>query len=173
MTVCLAAACLWEAHDLDNQAIVLCTDLKMSGPLGSAEIALKQRVLVKGWHALTSGSEAEIEALLSTLADSFKEAAIIDDSNISKIVSDALLARKRQKSTEFIIGKFAMSYDDFINLGKDKLPPDIFRDAVSQIANLQLPEFIIAGFDDNFTLICQTSSSATVSIREGFAVIGE
>jgi 20S proteasome alpha/beta subunit len=172
VTVCLAAACLWE-DDIDKQAIVLCTDLKMSGPLGSAETALKQRTLGKAWYALTSGSEPEIEALISTLADRFKEAEIIDESNISKIISDSLLSRKRQKSTELVMGKFAMSYDDFVQIGKDKLPPDIFRDAVFQIADLKLPEFIIAGFDGNFSLICQTSSSANVSIREGFAVIGE
>lgn len=51
MTVCIAAAC----RDLaDNEyRVVMCTDWRVSGALGSAEIKLRQRRLGKNWYILT------------------------------------------------------------------------------------------------------------------------
>jgi 20S proteasome alpha/beta subunit len=173
MTVCIAASCVFE-HGTDRAAIILCTDRKTSGPLGSAETALKQRALAKNWYALTSGAEADIMALDALLKANFKGSDEIDETNVAVKITDALLKRKKQRANELVIGKFAIPYEEFLSIGKDKFPSDIFRDTMSQIMSIRLPEFIIAGFDEaKFPIICQTNASGTVSIRDDFAVVGE
>jgi hypothetical protein len=85
-----------------------------------------------------------------------------------------LLARKREKATEFTTGKYGLTYDDFLALGKDKLPNEVFRDATIRISTIDLrAEFIIVGFPGGQPLLCQTTADGQVNIREEFAVIGE
>ena len=176
VTVCIAATC--QDTETKDYKVIMCTDWRISGALGSAEIKLKQRVLGRGgWYLLTAGEDGEINAFEKILNAKFngaiKVGAEIDDTNVPKFVREALSERKRQKIDELIQGQFGLSYDDFLSMGKDKLNPDIFRETLYAIRDIPLDaEFIIAGFSSGYPILVQTESSK-LHVREQFAVAGE
>jgi hypothetical protein len=171
VTVCIAAACQTDSGD---NAIVLCTDWKTGSALGSAETALKQRALGKGWHCLLSGYESDMISLYNHVKNHVSKADTIDETNITGIIRDAIFDRKKEKIAEYLGGKYAISYSDFLQIGKERLPNEAFRDTMQEIAAISLKaEFVIAGFDGPFPILCQTTESGTVSIRDDFAIAGE
>jgi len=170
MTICIAAIC--EAHKAPE--IVICTDWKASSILGSAETLLKQRPLAHDWVCLTSGYESDIIAFVNLLRRRFREASEITDENIITIVNDAVSVRKNQKANEYTQGKYAISYDDFLVVGKDRLPADLFRNTMVEIERMTLgTELILAGFSFGYPLLCHISDSGKSSLRENFAAVGE
>jgi hypothetical protein len=94
MTVCIAAAC----DEDESNCIVLCSDWRVSGALGSAETMLKQKWLPKNWWLLVSGIESDINALTLALRAAFEDADTVDDRNAPSIVRDTLNARKKQNT---------------------------------------------------------------------------
>lgn len=171
MTVCIAAACGGSANG--EYRIVLCTDRKVGGALGSSETMLKSRIVSSTWTCLTAGEDSEIHALLPLLRSHFR-GVDLDETNIVSLTRDALNQRKRDKANELIQGRYAISYDDFLATGKDRLPPDLFRAAVADVEMIELgADLIIVGFIDRFPYLLQTGSNCQVKIREDFAVVGE
>jgi len=171
MTVCIAAAC----GDEGGQAIVLCTDWRISGALGSADTMLKIRQIGQNWHLLTSGSESDINAIVLAFRRAFPAGSTIDETNVPTIVRNVLNERKREKAEEFVRGKYAIGYDDLLNLGKDKLPADLYREALLLISEIEIGcSCIIAGFDSSgHNFILETNSQCRVLVRDDFATIGE
>ena len=53
MTVCIAAICTDEGE----HKVVLCTDTRIGGDLGSSEAFLKEIGIGNGWYCLISGDE--------------------------------------------------------------------------------------------------------------------
>jgi len=118
MTVCIAADC----RDGEDHAVVLCTDWKVSGVLGSAETALKERSLGRGWICLTSGYESDINCLVQLISQQIQSTSEIHETNILNLIRKAIHVRKKDKADEYTIGKYAIYYDDFLRLGRDKFP---------------------------------------------------
>jgi hypothetical protein len=114
MTICIAAIC---DENTDDRKIILCTDRKVGGALGTAETMLKSRTLgVAEWRCLTSGTDTEILCALRLLKNHFGRASYIDERNVLKLARDALNERKKDKADELIQGKFGISYDEFLKL---------------------------------------------------------
>ncbi|MCV0385659.1 MAG: hypothetical protein K5821_04410 [Nitrobacter sp.] len=170
VTVCIATICD------SGKKIIVCSDTLISGPLGSAETMLKTR-MVSGWTCQTAGDQADILSFLGILSPAMRRAKAqggITESNIGILVRDSLAAAKKQKVDEVIKGQYAISYDDLLKIGKDRLPPEIFRDAMLEVRDTRLnAECIISGFADGFPMLLQTNSSGQVFVREDFAVVGE
>lgn len=98
----------------------------------------------------------------------------LDETNAGVVVRNVLAAYKKQKVDEFVRGQYAIPYDDLLSFGKDKLPPELFREVMVQVRDIQIgAEFIIAGFSRGFPIIFQTDNNGKVLVREGFSVIGE
>lgn len=158
MTVCIATIC----YQNGEPRIILCSDMKVSSSLGSAETMLKNRLIYTGtttpWHALTAGTDTDIAALLSATRAAFK-----------------LHRVKRQRVEQIVQSKFAMGYDEFLKTGKQSLPDDAFRMAITEI-DMASPdvEFIVAGFEsDRFPILIKTHVRDGAKIKEEFACIGE
>ncbi len=174
MTICIAASCN-EAADSDTPPkIVLCSDWRASSIVGTSDSKPKQRYLAAGWYCLTAGTEPEVSALLRLVRRSFSSVENIDTTNIDTLVKTPLYQRKDEKADEYIRGRYAISYDDFKNHGKDRLPPDLFRDVWAAIDRINLDaQLIIVGFADDTPVIYQTDDRCKASIREDFAAIGD
>jgi hypothetical protein len=98
----------------------------------------------------------------------------LDDTNIVKLIRDALNDRKRALADEFTQGRYGMSYHDFLTHGKSQLPLDIFQRAILAIENLRIgADCIIAGFSDGFPILVETDQQCRAHIRESFTAIGE
>jgi 20S proteasome alpha/beta subunit len=169
MTVCIAAVCDWWR----GSKIILCSDWKGSGILGSSEGHMKIRPLGIEWYCLFSGPEPEALGLYSILKKNFKDTKI-DETNIMSTLQSSVEERKNQKSADFVGSKFGISYNDFLSIGKEKFPAKIFEDAFAMIGNILVgADAIIAGFVAGDPFICRISSDGTTSIRDGFTAIGE
>lgn len=153
MTISIAAECLLA--DRNESCIVLCTDWETSSVFGNAESHFKQRWIYGQWYGLPSGQELDILALVTLLKSHFKAEAKIDETNVTAIIRNALRVRKNEKADALIGAKYGLTYADFISVGKDKFPPELYRDALSEISSLSLrAEFVIAGFYGNRPFLC-------------------
>jgi hypothetical protein len=98
MTVCIAAEC---EVNTDDPKIIMCTDTKLSGSLGSSETMLKTRALAPLWRCLTAGADADLLGLLRLLKNEFSAATggerKIDETNALQMVRTSLLMRERPK----------------------------------------------------------------------------
>ncbi len=117
---------------------------------------------------------SDILALVTLLKSHFKAEAKIDETNVTAIIRNALRVRKNEKADALIGAKYGLTYADFISVGKDKFPPELYRDALSEISSLSLrAEFVIAGFYGNRPFLCETSNDGDISPRTDFAVRGD
>lgn len=170
MTVCIAAVCRTDA----GPRVVLCTDQKAGSALGSAETALKQRTLGRNWISLTAGSESGIEALISVYRAQLNKMGQPNRQNIDEVIRAPISQRKRQLAEEYVQAKLAVSYEYFLDQGREKLPPDMFNDIIRSIASLNLDaDFVIAGFISGFPDIYSVNSKGMVCATDEFAVAGE
>jgi len=95
------------------------------------------------------------------------------------LVRNALNARKKEKSDELTQGRYALSYDDFVKIGKEKFPPEIYRDTMAEIGNMKMgATCIIAGFTEIAAgrmqpMLIETDGNGRVAVVEDFTAIGE
>lgn len=173
VTICIAAGCGTTA-DISENKIILCTDWLASSSLGASDTVLKQRPVGKDWWCLGAGDESEILALHSLLQAGMDSESEVDETNIVTIVRNALKARKLQKADEYTVSKYGISYNDFIDIGKEKFPEEIFHRAFLRIESVEIEcRLILAGFSEGFPFILDTDENCRVSIREDFSAIGE
>lgn len=170
MTVCIAAAC----RDNDEEKIVLCTDRKSNSVLGAAETARKTVWLPNKWRCLTAGTEADIIALTRLYKLEFKNKNNLEAETIDATIKRPLHVRKLNLAEEYVRRRFAISYDEFIKFGKERLPLEVFFDATQNIAQLELDaELILAGFIGKHAEIYYTDSKGVARAAYHFAVVGE
>ena len=172
MTVCIAAAAETEEG---QRALVLCTDRRVGGALGSAETGLKSRYITKGWRLLTSGDEHEIMALDKLYTQRFRQINATKPENLDESMRWPVNERKRQLASEFIRARFATSLEDFQQHAKQRLPDDIFHEAIRAIGDIRTEaDVVMAGFSDEYSAeIYECCGDGKVRIHEDFAVIGE
>src|SRR5690348_12969123 len=131
MTICIAATC---HHSREGGAkIILCTDWRVSGALGSAETANKQMWLPKNWACLTAGDTREINAIIPLMRKSFADAKSVDETNAGSLVEQCLQTRLSQKREALSHSRFSKSYNELYETGKEKLPTDEFSRFISDI----------------------------------------
>jgi 20S proteasome alpha/beta subunit len=173
MTICIAASC--DSRRNSEAKLIVAFDWKVSTVIGTAETKHKLTHLPNGWSCLCAGNEAEAIALVSLLRQQFGgEGRIINETNVVQLFRNALNLRKKEKADELVQGRYALSYDDFLKTGKEKLPTDIYRDTIAEIGIMTLrADCIIVGFIAGDTYIIETDSKGHVSIVEDFAAIGE
>lgn len=171
MTLCIAAACCLGG---DDPKIVVSSDWLASGPLGSTDTLLKQKWVGPGWLCLTSGLKPDIQAELTLLRAEIKAEGTIDDANFSRVMKEAMRKRKKEKADQFIAAKYGLTYDEFLNTGKAKLPEDRFRRATEEIEFLELgAELILVGFDPNETpYIGKMGARCECAVIDDCAAIG-
>ena len=170
VTICIAAAC---EVNYDPQ-IVVCSDWQYGSSLGSAEIGFKQRFMRPGWGCLFAGDVSAARTLLKPVEKHFKAASTIDETNVLSVVRAGLNERKKDMANEYSYGEFAISYDDLLKFGKEKLPEHRYRAAIDHIASLKLgAELIIFGFVESTPTIVETDEKCGAIIKEHFATIGE
>jgi hypothetical protein len=133
MTICIAAVC--HASREGGTKILLCTDWRVSGLMGSAETAHKQPLLAEGWVCLTAGDPREINAIVPSIQKAFEGAGVVDETNVGRLVQECLRTRLAQKRDDLSHSRFSKSYQEIYDTGKDKLPHDVFSRFIVDIAS--------------------------------------
>jgi 20S proteasome alpha/beta subunit len=172
MTVGIAATCDYAT---DDPKVMLCSDWQVTSELGASQTHYKEFELGMGWHCLYAGLPPSARILVHGFRQKIKEhKKEIDETNVLPIIQSALNERKFNLCNEFVQGRFAMSYDLFMKIGRTNLPEDRFLSAVHSIENILLgAEFLIVGFISGYPVIVQTDQRCGASIKESFACIGE
>ena len=170
MTVCIAAACQLngEPH------IVLCSDWQEGSVLGTAEVSFKQISIGQGWTVMAAGDSTEINALRNLYGNHILGATSIDKTNVVSVMQAPLHDRKRQKIEQLIQGRVGISYDDFLQFGRERLSETVFLGVSDDIDRMTLgADVIMAGFIDEFPWILSGRANGTIEIHENFTSIGE
>lgn len=176
MTVCIAA--IYYAGD-KHQRIAVCTDGRVGSALGNHEHALKIRSLGKQWYALVSGSTSSIEALVREYRIAFATATDLTAKGIYSLTKAAPIARKRDLAEEYVQSRYAISYDDFLQYGRERFPPEIFSSDLVAIKKLELDaELILAGYPTDkqnvgVPYLYHCDCFGVVRERVDYAVVGE
>lgn len=118
--------------------------------------------------------ESHILSLLRLYELSFSDKENLAPHKIDAAIKNPLFRRKKELADEYVQNRFAMSHDDFLKLGKEKLPSDLFHDALQKIAAIDLKaDLIVAGFVQGAQEIYICSSDGKAAPVMEFAVIGE
>lgn len=176
VTVCIAAACDMGTED---RKLILCADGLVSSGLGKTDFRLKIRPSGR-WHILTAGRDDDIAATLEHMRDRIRDGDITggtpidDDVALLTAVRASIAQRKKERADEVVMAQYAIPYDTLLDIGKEKLPAEIYRDALLTVRDARVDaEFIIAGFErTGYPLVVETEVSGRVCIREKFATIG-
>ncbi len=173
MTVCIAAEC----RDNNDLKLVFCSDTMASGALGSSEMQFKYRTLEVGnWYCLFSGDIEQANGLVESIQKEFeKNTTGVSYNKILEIVRAAVFARKVEKISDHIVGKFGISYDEFLETSHERFPNDVFRKTFMEISSIELgAEVLVAGFGGfKYPTICGVRSNCQVYLAEDYACIGE
>lgn len=174
MTVCIAAICEWTTKD---PKIVLCSDKRSSSTFGKLDNRFKLNPLSAGFTLMCAGNEDEISAVTRLVATAFRDATAegiaLDETNIGRLVDDALAARKRSRVENLVQSRYAISYDEFRETGRERFPDDLFRNLMYEIHEVAIDiALILAGFVDDSPLILEANRSSHAVIRDDFSTIG-
>jgi len=170
MTVCIAAVCT----DGDDEKIILCSDTKWGGALGSREGGLKQLLLPHGWVCLTAGKEPDIASLIRLFTEHFIDEGKLHATKIDATIKQVLYRRKSELAEEYVQRHFGKSYDYFLKHGKAEFSSDHFFQTSQAITRIDLgASFILAGFIEGMPEIYYTDEHCVARPAPHYAVIGE
>lgn len=170
MTVCIAAI----AGGPHNTRLILCADWRVSSALGRSDTKFKLKNIGHDWHCLTSGEDTEINAVTQLYRTHFGAKENLLEFPLADLLRAPLADRKRQKLNEYTIGKFGIDYDTFLSVGRNQFPPELFREAMTEMSNVDLEaSFILAGFRDDVPWIFRGHRDCRITEEDGFATVGE
>jgi hypothetical protein len=172
VTICIAAACHHSREG--GPKIILCSDWRISGPLGSSDTKHKQDWLPGGHRCLIAGDPREATAIVHMMRAKFLAAGKINETNIKKLVEDSLYERRVEKRNALAQAEFGMSHSEVMQFGKERLPTEHFIRYLDQASMIRVgAEFIVAGFSEHADIILETNGNCDVSMLEDFSCIGE
>jgi 20S proteasome alpha/beta subunit len=152
MSLCIAAVADFK------QAMVLCFDRKLSTDIVSSETELKFDMFPYGIAALFSGEAAGARELI----DAYRYRLIKDRNALRPSGELSLMTSrvtaledlripprtvKRRMIESHIQARLGLSYDEFLQKGKDQIEPDTRRQLTSEIYQMQMNvELLLCGF---------------------------
>jgi hypothetical protein len=170
MTVCIAAIC----EDGADEKLVLCSDRKLSSGLGSADVGKKDFLLPHAWRMLTAGNEGDYRALLKLYQLELLGRPKPSFATVDEVLKAPLFRRKQQIADSYIKKRFAITHAEFVANGKERLPADLYHDAMQRIGRMDLgAEVILAGHVEGMAEIYYTDADGSLHAVTNFATIGE
>ena len=138
------------------------------------QYGFKQISIGQGWTVMAAGDSTEINALRNLYGNHIPGATSIDKTNVVSVMQAPLHDRKRQKIEQLIQGRVGISYDDFLQFGRERLSETVFLGVSDDIDRMTLgADVIMAGFIDEFPWILSGRANGTIEIHENFTSIGE
>ena len=172
VSICIAAICNHTGEG--GKKIVLCTDWRVSGFLGGAEIRHKQNFIARGFHCLIAGDPREVDAVRLGMKAKFKAAKSINETNLRTLVQEAFYERLAERRNSLAQARFSMTHSDVLQFGKDRLPTEHYIRYLDDSAKIGFDiEFLVTGFGENSDDIIVEARQNIISMPDTFACIGE
>ena len=171
MTICIAAVC--QTHD-GNPTIILCSDHRIENEYYGGEVAWKIQLAGGGWCALIAGEMGKAKQLITACHACLDAPSFMDEPDtIFDELKKCAQQQRRVLVNDFVESKLSISYEEFLAIGSERLPEDVYRQLLWDIQTLTLGcEIILAGFVDQVPYLFLIDNSGIVTERAGFAAIG-
>lgn len=176
VTICIAAICNHQSSD--GYKIVLCCDAKASSDLGSAETSRKRFDLDRGWQLMGAGDKSEILSFLPLLKAKLRSADTIDETNIKRLIREAIEERKHERAALHMAVTCGLNYDDLSKRDRENLIDPIAKEMEIASSLMLDAEFIVAGFcTDGQPILCEVDPNIRnedqILLKEHCAAIGQ
>lgn len=175
MTLCVAAlAQVPKASFAKRNVVVYAADFQSEGETAKAEIGKKVAQVGMEHHiALIAGSWSRAVDLASMISSAMSDNHAKLGQGFQHILEEAVKYQKRHLADEYVSGALGMSYTDFMNSGKDKLPSDVYRDMISAITRQTLDcTLLVIAFGQMNPVLYRIHESGMVENCEHFSAIG-
>jgi 20S proteasome alpha/beta subunit len=172
MTICIAALCYDQAES--ELKIVLCADKRVENDISGAETGHKVTPFKKGWWTLYSGVGVDAKELTwfyhSYLKDRTLDADVDQTLEILQEATNTFMVRQTDKLVRSLC---KMSYHEFLDIGAQKLPHDIFEKVAYDIQRLKLNfSLVIGGFIQNSPELFVVEEEGRVRLGDEWEAIG-
>lgn len=173
MTLCIAAAC----QDRGRPRIVISSDWRIENRSFGAEIQDKLYWMHDEWAVLIAGTVSSAVELVNTYGRYFtaleKKKIELSNTNISDYIKRPLTLQKNKIADAHVGKLLGITYKEFLQTGKERLPKKRFTEIISDIEELELDcQLILCSFIDNEAQIFKIGADCSVELCEQFAAIG-
>jgi len=174
MTLCVAAlARVPNTSICKTNVAVYAADFQSEGEIAKAEIGKKVAQAGRDHHiVMISGSYSRAVDLAQSISHYLGDPSKLGQGFQSHLEL-AVLTQKQHLANEYVIGALGMDYEEFLKVGKDKLPSDVYRDMVSSITRQTLDcTLLVIAFAQMNPILYRIHESGMVENCEHFAAIG-
>jgi len=177
VTLCVAAEC--RRYKGFFSAVVFATDFQVEGQTARADIGVKVAEIGQEFYPIllagTQTRAVELACEINTVVH--KTASPLGHDYVppawSTILNEAILRQKHRIANEIIVGRFGISYDELLKIGREHFPPDVYRDTISEISRTSLDCWLLViAFSQPQPTIFRISDSGMVETCQNFAAIG-
>ena len=158
--------------------MVFCADKRVESDTGSAEIEEKIRWISDRWYVLAAGPLDETQELIEIYRAHLKQASIDTGSVLEELRIPPRILRRRMAEA-LIHQRVALSYEEFLEVGKDQLQEEVYRQLAYDVTQQRIDaELLLVGYVprvdtkkvSNFeAYLCR---SGDIFSRRHFAAIG-
>lgn len=143
MTLCIAARCLEEKTA--KPCVVIAHDTRVETNVAGAEIGFKFERLPGFWGALLAGPIHQTQELTEIFSAYLAENQIKPESALEQLRIPARTLRRRLADS-LTHRRVSLSYEEFLELGKEKLSPDVYSQLAYEISQQSIEaELILIG----------------------------
>ena len=174
MTLCVAAlARVPNASFEKRDVVVFAADFQSEGETAKAEIGKKVAYIGRDQHiVLIAGTSTRAIDLAKRISGELSEPSKLS-TDIQPNLERAVQSQKWHLADEYVSGALGMSYQDFLNMGKEKLPDDVYREMVYSISRQTLDcTLLVIAFAQMNPAIYRIHESGMVENCEHFAAVG-
>jgi hypothetical protein len=150
--------------------MVIATDYEQENEMVGAEIQSKVTQLDNGYFFLSAGTHTravEFIAVCSGMISGSSNGSFYD------LLRRAVTTQKSNLAAEYVSGQLGISYSEFLDHGRERIPEEIFRDMVNSVRSITLGCSLLAvDFSSDEPSIYRIQESGMIEMCDNFAAVG-
>jgi len=167
MTLCLAAEFMRDGES----GVIAAYDMNAENEWVGADIQHKGYFLLDDFFFMMAGSISRAIELARCCENVISERQTKGDETLESL-QEAVVMQKRKLAAEYVGMRLGMSYEEFFDTGKEKLPEEIFREIITDIKGIGLGcSLLVIDFSISSPTIFRVSDTC-VERCSNFAAIG-
>jgi hypothetical protein len=168
MTLCIGAL----AQDNGEPRIVLCFDAKVTNEAFGSETEVKFYSLSDQIVSLFADSPARAKELAWIFRDYLGKNVLQREAVVNQL-REPIGLLKRRLANAFIQRTLAISYEDMVSKGAGWFGETYQREYLARVENNPLRvQLIVAGFIDQFPVLCELGTDGELEWRTSFSIVG-
>jgi hypothetical protein len=167
-TLCIAAECTLG----QKRRVVMACDYETENEMVGAEVQKKMMRLSNSHIALIAGTLSRAIEMCVVCQEFFASEKGLQLDTLDKL-RESVTVQKKRLADELVSGQLGMSYEDFLNSGKQKLPDDLLREIAYEVKHLTLDcSILVVQLSGGVSRLFKIHPSGMVEICCNFAAVG-